>query len=264
MTGGPFWTGDSRRLATLMLAVALPPAARLVWLGWQLLVQDGSLLAQRDVERRQAAANAVVHSLQLAVSDAERHAQDDPVPADMVRFSVFADGIRAEPPERVAWLPAPPAAPVENSQFDAAEALEFRGDAPRALAAYDEIARSNDASVRAGALLRIARIERRQTQWAAALQTYRELARLDTAIEGTPASLQARRAICDVLADSGKTTELRNEAATLERDLLGGRWAVDRAAWRKEVIAHEELFINLHDHLPPEMIYERELLICRL
>ncbi len=39
---------------------------------------------------------------------------------------------------------------------------------------------------------------------------------------------------------------------------------VDRAAWRKEVISHEELFIQLHDHLPPEMIYERELLICRL
>jgi phosphoenolpyruvate carboxykinase (GTP) len=39
---------------------------------------------------------------------------------------------------------------------------------------------------------------------------------------------------------------------------------VDRAAWRKEVIGHEELFIALHDHLPPEMIYERELLICRL
>ncbi len=40
--------------------------------------------------------------------------------------------------------------------------------------------------------------------------------------------------------------------------------AVDRAAWRAEVISHEELFIDLHDHLPPEMIYERELLICRL
>ncbi len=36
------------------------------------------------------------------------------------------------------------------------------------------------------------------------------------------------------------------------------------AAWRSEVIGHEELFIDLHDHLPPEMIYERELLICRL
>jgi phosphoenolpyruvate carboxykinase (GTP) len=39
---------------------------------------------------------------------------------------------------------------------------------------------------------------------------------------------------------------------------------VDRAAWRQEVMGHEELFLALHDHLPPEMIYERELLICRL
>jgi phosphoenolpyruvate carboxykinase (GTP) len=39
---------------------------------------------------------------------------------------------------------------------------------------------------------------------------------------------------------------------------------VDRVAWRKEVMGHEELFIALHDHLPPEMVYERELLICRL
>jgi phosphoenolpyruvate carboxykinase (GTP) len=40
--------------------------------------------------------------------------------------------------------------------------------------------------------------------------------------------------------------------------------AVDDSAWKQEVIGHEELFIMLHDHLPPEMVYERELLICRL
>jgi phosphoenolpyruvate carboxykinase (GTP) len=40
--------------------------------------------------------------------------------------------------------------------------------------------------------------------------------------------------------------------------------AFDKAAWRSEVIGHEELFIELHDHLPSEMVYERELLICRL
>jgi len=39
---------------------------------------------------------------------------------------------------------------------------------------------------------------------------------------------------------------------------------VDRDAWKREVIEHEEVFIALHDHLPPEMVYERELLICRL
>ncbi len=40
--------------------------------------------------------------------------------------------------------------------------------------------------------------------------------------------------------------------------------AFDRGAWRLEVLGHEELFIELHDRLPPEMVYERELLICRL
>ena len=39
---------------------------------------------------------------------------------------------------------------------------------------------------------------------------------------------------------------------------------VDREQWKGEVMGHEELFLKLHDHLPPEMIYERELLICRL
>ncbi len=40
--------------------------------------------------------------------------------------------------------------------------------------------------------------------------------------------------------------------------------AVDREMWRKEIMGHEELFLTLHDHLPKEMVYERELLICRM
>jgi phosphoenolpyruvate carboxykinase (GTP) len=40
--------------------------------------------------------------------------------------------------------------------------------------------------------------------------------------------------------------------------------AFDRTAWRREVIGHEELFLDLHDRLPKELIYERELLICRM
>ena len=40
--------------------------------------------------------------------------------------------------------------------------------------------------------------------------------------------------------------------------------AFDRSAWRVEVIGHEELFLDLHDHLPKELVYERELLICRM
>ena len=40
--------------------------------------------------------------------------------------------------------------------------------------------------------------------------------------------------------------------------------AFNRSEWRTEVLGHEELFIDLHDRLPPEMVYERELLICRI
>ncbi len=40
--------------------------------------------------------------------------------------------------------------------------------------------------------------------------------------------------------------------------------AFDRQAWRTEVLGHEELFIDLHSHLPKELLFERELLICRM
>lgn len=50
----------------------------------------------------------------------------------------------------------------------------------------------------------------------------------------------------------------------LPREKFQQLQSFDRAAWRKEVLGHEELFIELHDHLPSEMVYERELLICRL
>ena len=38
----------------------------------------------------------------------------------------------------------------------------------------------------------------------------------------------------------------------------------DRPAWRAEVLGHEELFLDLHAHLPKELMFERELLICRM
>ena len=39
---------------------------------------------------------------------------------------------------------------------------------------------------------------------------------------------------------------------------------VDGKAWRQEVLGQEELFLDLHTHLPKELLFERELLICRL
>ena len=50
----------------------------------------------------------------------------------------------------------------------------------------------------------------------------------------------------------------------LPRERFEALQRVDRDAWRSEILGHEELFLRLHDHLPKEMIYERELLIGRL
>jgi phosphoenolpyruvate carboxykinase (GTP) len=51
-------------------------------------------------------------------------------------------------------------------------------------------------------------------------------------------------------------------------DYPKGKWdelmEVDRNIWRQKTLQHEELFLKLHEHLPKEMVYERELLICRL
>jgi phosphoenolpyruvate carboxykinase (GTP) len=40
--------------------------------------------------------------------------------------------------------------------------------------------------------------------------------------------------------------------------------AFDKSAWRAEVLGHEELFLDLHASLPKELMFERELLICRM
>jgi phosphoenolpyruvate carboxykinase (GTP) len=40
--------------------------------------------------------------------------------------------------------------------------------------------------------------------------------------------------------------------------------AIDIDAWKREVISQDELFISMYDHLPKELIFQRELLISRL
>jgi phosphoenolpyruvate carboxykinase (GTP) len=39
---------------------------------------------------------------------------------------------------------------------------------------------------------------------------------------------------------------------------------IDREAWKKELLSHEELFVKLYDRLPKEMMYEKELFLSRL
>ena len=85
-------------------------------------------------------------------------------------------------------------------------------------------------------------------------------AQVDRRSRARPRARRARRRSAGCRATRTST----GAASTFASEQFDELQRVDPPQWRREVIQHEELFIDLHDHLPPEMIYERELLICRL
>jgi signal transduction histidine kinase len=137
---------------------------------------------------------------------------------------------------------APPASmpqDVSSNVYREAETSEFqRRDYERAIRLLRPLARSPDPTIRAGAVLRIARNQRKAGQLDAALRTYSELAAHgETAAGGLPADLVARRASCGLLAQLGRRDDLAREAADLYNLLRRGQWRVSEAAY--EVHAEE-------------------------
>ena len=128
-------TNSSRKLAFLFLGVVAPPAVTLVWLGLQLLDQDRSLWAQRELESRQTAAESVIRSLEQALTEAERMTET-PLPEGTVRFTLSSGGVTVEPAGRVLWFPdSAKLEEAETRQFEEAEKLEYQGREERALLA---------------------------------------------------------------------------------------------------------------------------------
>jgi len=205
----------------------------LVWLGWKLLDQDRALAAQRASERRQVSAEAVVASLDRSLAEAEHWLSGDEPPEGSLRATASATGLRVEPANRALWVPVPPAAlEAADAPFAEAELLEFRGPADHALPIYEKMAHSGEPALRAGALLRLARTYRRTAHTGEALAAYRALANVrGIAINGMPADLLARRAVCDLLESAGRKQELGREAASLAVDFANGRWVLDRPNW---------------------------------
>jgi signal transduction histidine kinase len=223
---------SARGLAVLLLAVSVPTAVAVIWLGARLLEQDRALVAQRDQERRQAAAPRLARALDRILLAAEAAIETGPLPEHAVRLTLTPDGAVIDPAGSAAWVPV--AAPMpEPADAPFAEADAAVGhDAPGALRRYETLARSSNPAVRAGALLRIARQHWVAEEWSAALSAYDRLAAITSAaVLGAPADLQARRWKCDLLAEIGDEHTRNRELAALERDLAAGRWTLDKATW---------------------------------
>jgi signal transduction histidine kinase len=237
------WLRSPYGLVTAFLFLTLGPSLGLVWLGWRLLDQDRALENQRIEDRRERAADQVVAALQRAVQASELDLAQLRAPApgdDALMVEVKGTEIRVHPDD--ALLFGPPASLTQDASssiYREAEVYEFqRRDYQRAIKALQPLTRSPDRAMRAGALLRIARNQRKTGQLDAALRTYTNLAAYgETAAGGLPAGLVARRARCDLLAGLGRREDLVKEAADLYSLLQGGEWRLSEAAY--DVYAEE-------------------------
>src|SRR5579862_35119 len=221
-----------RRLALLFLAVIVPVAGTLIWLGVKTLDEDRVEWERQKDEGRKSRIESAVQSLDHSLTEVERALVDPlPLPEGAVKVTIADGDVHATPAGRVLWLPAVrELQEVGKEPFRDVDIAEARGAAD--LVGLRAFVASDAPAVRAGAYLRLARISRNAGNWNDAIANYRNLAAIhELAIEGAPVDLVARRAICDVLVASGRKAEVEREAEALESDLLAGKWEMDSAEW---------------------------------
>ena len=219
------WFRPPRHLLALFLLITLVPSVLLMALGWRSLRQER---ARQLADSREQAADLAVSSLQQSLASAERRLQNAPL-----SFDEDAAAIEIEPGlvrGKLLFYPfTVPGREAPAKTFAAGDDLEFRArDHNKAAEVFEQLARSSDPAVRAGALIGLARNLHKAGRESAARTAYRQAAGIrEAAVAGVPADLFARWAECQLLTGD----ELRRNALALRTDLLGGRWQLDRAAF---------------------------------
>ena len=249
------WLRPPRHLVVLFLGIILVLMVALGWLGGRLLQQDRALERQRVQDRLELAADRAAAALTrrlAAIEDSLARLATTPrleLPTAAARYAnqltgdallvvLAADGLESFPKGRLIYHPV--TSPTEEppaSVFARGEALEFRErDYERAGRLFRSLAQSDDPTVRAGALLRLARVHRKAGRLDAALAAYADLAELGPTPAGEhPAELVARFARLTVLEELSRVDELQQEAESLYADLYAGRWQITRAVFRFRV-----------------------------
>jgi signal transduction histidine kinase len=245
------WLQPPRHLLLLFLLVTLLLTGTLIWLSWQLVRQDEALVGQRIEERRENAADLAVAALQKSLSQFEEQLTAlGSTPAgelqsmaseyakrlgqDAVLVVFRPGGVEAFPRNALRFHPSRPAeAAPARGVFARAESLEFGPENyPEAIAILRQQASSAELPVRAGALMRLARVFRKSKRLPEALSAYQDLAGLGLVpVEGLPADLAARHGRLSVLEDLGEKDRLAREASALSADLQAGQWRLTRAEY---------------------------------
>jgi len=220
--------------------------------GWRLIKVDRNQEEARIQERLETAADRIVSTLTLSIARIEGRLRDvlfaganqdsgasglpnDLLTDDSLLVLFRGDTLEALPASRLLFRPLPLARRpgVSSRVFEVGERLEFRSqDYAAATAAYESLLEHRVRSVRAGALLRIGRVERKARNPAAALEAYRQMSDFDeVSEEGVPVALLGQSAACRLLAELDREAALREQAAALLSNLYSGRWRLSRVTY---------------------------------
>jgi signal transduction histidine kinase len=257
MTPPREWLKPPRSLLTILFLVTLVSVSALGWFGWKLLDQERVVEAQRDRERLEQAADRIAAIARGALAETGERLgtwlitpPSDGKPDEGLLVLISSNNLSALPSHRLLYRPSNPAPPEALiNAFADGETLEFQQALPeRAIESYRRLADSKNPEIKAGALVRMARVLRKIGRTAEARTAYLDLAKSagEARVAGVPAELIARHALCEL---SGSKTD----AQTLRQDLLGARWQLTRGQFAYYWSESSRLS-GEPDSLPPEAV----------
>jgi len=245
------WLRPPRHLLVIFLGTTFAFLGAIGWLGWRSLQMDAAVESQRVRDRLESSTDLVAAEIRerLATIDGEltrlATLPDPALEEAALTYSqrvgndglivVFErDGVRAFPARGLLYRPAIALdAPPDPQIFAIGEAYEDRGgDFERAALYFQDLASAEDPRIRAGALMRLARNQRKAGRVDAALDTYARLEWIDVAFEGRPVELLARHARARLLEELGRGEAFAEEARRLAADLHGARWPLTAATFQ--------------------------------
>jgi signal transduction histidine kinase len=225
------WLKPPRSLLLLLFLFTLVSVSTVAWFGWRLLDQERAVEAQRAQENLEQAAGRIAATLVGVLAETGDRlgawVTAPPTggkPEEGVLLILSGNSVTALPAGRVLYTPAPPPVPEADSPaFAEGEALEFQQAQPeKAIDWYRHLADSKSDGIRAGALMRLARVFRKTGRMDQARAAYERLAAIFPArVAGAPAELVGRHALCEL---SGQA----EGAAALLADLQRAKWPLTR------------------------------------
>ena len=245
------WLKPPRSLLLYLFVLTLVSVSALAWFGYRLLTQERMVEAQRVEERLEQAADRITATLRGTLAETgERVAaprwagRTD----EGLLLEVGANSVNAYPRERLLYWPVTtPPSEAPAAAFSEGERLEFQENDPHKAADwYQRAANSSDAALRAGALLRLARVWRKANDGRAA-EAYTELGGIAGAdVAGVAADLVSRDALAELSAR-------REDAARLLDDLRAARWQLTRGEF-EFYWGEAARLARTHSTPPPEAV----------